>query len=291
MSDINIDPISEKISLEAAGIDLHNNPIDNISAFSLNQTYINSRECPHCGSHDVLSNGNYKKRKRYLCKDCGKSYNDLTKTPFSGIHNLNKIMSYLNSMISGDSIRKAALTVNISVSTSFNWRHKLLNGLNQLPAPRMKNVKEIVELEVPYSHKGQKSKPTELKRKSTLSALFVCDRTGRLDSDSVTYSNRENNPLLARIRETSNEHTDLICSTNFNNINDFSEVNIKANHSAYSQPTLINQIISLWHTWMKRFRGVASKYLSNYLHWFDYLDNSLSNSDRAQDLLRLLLKH
>jgi len=291
MSNRIIDPNRELNNFNAAKINEYNQQIDNISIFSLRQTYINSRECPHCGSHHVLSNGNYKERKRYLCKSCGKSYNDLTKTPFSGIHNLNKIMSYLDLMINGDSIRKAALAVNISATTSFNWRHKLLNGLDQLPAPRMKNVREIVEIEIPYSHKGQKNNPTSLQRSSKLSAVFACDRTGKLDSDSITFSQREHNPLLARIKETSNAHTDLICSTNFNNISDFSEANVISANSTYSQPTLINQIISLWHSWMKRFRGVASKYLSNYLHWFDYLDNSLYTPDRAQDLLRLLLKH
>jgi len=156
MSNRIIDPNRELNNFNAAKINEYNQQIDNISIFSLRQTYINSRECPHCGSHHVLSNGNYKERKRYLCKSCGKSYNDLTKTPFSGIHNLNKIMSYLDLMINGDSIRKAALAVNISATTSFNWRHKLLNGLDQLPAPRMKNVREIVEIEIPYSQKVKK---------------------------------------------------------------------------------------------------------------------------------------
>lgn len=37
--------------------------------------------CVHCGSTDVKRNGKYRSRQRYLCKDCGKSFNDMTNTP------------------------------------------------------------------------------------------------------------------------------------------------------------------------------------------------------------------
>lgn len=37
--------------------------------------------CVHCGSVKVKRNGKYRSRQRYLCRDCGKSFNDLTNTP------------------------------------------------------------------------------------------------------------------------------------------------------------------------------------------------------------------
>ena len=40
--------------------------------------------CVHCGSVKVKRNGKYRNRQRYLCRDCGKSFNDLTNTPISG---------------------------------------------------------------------------------------------------------------------------------------------------------------------------------------------------------------
>lgn len=40
--------------------------------------------CVHCGSTSVKRNGIYKTRQRYLCKNCGRSFNDMTNTPFSG---------------------------------------------------------------------------------------------------------------------------------------------------------------------------------------------------------------
>jgi len=194
-------------------------------------------------------------------------------------------------MINGDSIRKASEIVQVSTTTSFIWRHKLLTGLNQLPPPNMKNVKEIMEVEIPYSHKGQTTEPSEAMKYSKVSALFVCDRIGKVDSDSVPQSQNGMNPLLSRIKEVSNEHTDIICPTKLLNILDSSKMNVKCINSSYATPTVITGLISFWHNWMKRFHGVATKYLSNYLHWFDYIENTLHKQNRTQDLLQLLLKH
>ncbi|MBA9086614.1 putative RNA-binding Zn-ribbon protein involved in translation (DUF1610 family) [Fontibacillus solani] len=42
--------------------------------------------CVHCGSVSVKRNGKYRSRQRYLCKDCGKTFNDMTASPISGTH-------------------------------------------------------------------------------------------------------------------------------------------------------------------------------------------------------------
>jgi len=181
--------------------------------------------------------------------------------------------------------------VEISSTTSFRWRHKLLNGLNQLPSPKMKNVKEMLELEIPYSHKGQRTQLSDFQRRSKVSAVFVCDRTGKLDSDSIAFPKRASNPIFNRIKEISNEHTDVICSPKLNNIITNLNINVKSAHSSYTKPQIINQTVSTWQVWMKRFHGVASKYLSNYLHWFDYLDNTLFQQDEIANFIQLELKH
>jgi len=263
----------------------------NISSFSLYQTYINSRECPHCGSHRVVSKGNYKERKRYLCRHCGKSFNNLTKTPFSGIHNLEKVEQYLSCMVNGDSIRKAADIVEVSVTTSFHWRHKLLSALNNLPSPRMKNVKEIMELKLPYSNKGSKLSISKKLRNSKVSALFVCDRTGKLDSDSIAYSKRNVNPVIKRISQTSNQHSEIICDSKMRDINlqNIPLIKVNSNNTLYANSDIILDKVENWKDWMKRFKGVATKYLHNYLHWYDFLDNSSMKSDKISSLVQLIL--
>jgi transposase-like protein len=120
-----------KIALEKYVKQLDNpkfSEIYDIEENSLVQTYLNGRLCPHCKSRHVVSNGNYKGRKKYKCKDCGKNFNDLTKTPFSGIHKLDKMKIYIDCMIKGYSIKRSAAQTGIAESTAFEWRHKILSN-------------------------------------------------------------------------------------------------------------------------------------------------------------------
>lgn len=45
--------------------------------------FANGQICPHCGSNSVVKNGKLKNSQRYLCRECGKSFNDLTKSVLS----------------------------------------------------------------------------------------------------------------------------------------------------------------------------------------------------------------
>ncbi len=56
------------------------------------------------------------------------------------------------------SIRKSAAIVGINPNTSFQWRHKILNGLNgELPS-KLSGTVEIDEVIIPESFKGNHSK-------------------------------------------------------------------------------------------------------------------------------------
>lgn len=51
--------------------------------------------CLHCGSTAVKRNGKYRSRQRYLYKDCEKTFNDMTNTPFSGSSYPEKWIKYI----------------------------------------------------------------------------------------------------------------------------------------------------------------------------------------------------
>lgn len=89
----------------------------------------NKPPCPFCHSKEVVGNGIYKLRKRYRCKNCKKSYNDLTGTAFSHVRDKKKFNLYSEKLLMGKSIRQLAKEVNISPNTSFQWRRKILTTL------------------------------------------------------------------------------------------------------------------------------------------------------------------
>ncbi len=86
--------------------------------------------CPHCQSSDIYGHGGYKGRKRYKCKSCTKTFNDLTGTAMDGIKKVDEFQDYLVLMIESVSIRKAAKKIGVNVKTIFDWRHKLLSCLS-----------------------------------------------------------------------------------------------------------------------------------------------------------------
>lgn len=75
--------------------------------------------CVHCGSTSVKRNGKYRSRQRYLCIDCGKSFNDMTNTPFSGSRYPAKWVKYIELMVEGYTLPKIAKKLKIHISTAF----------------------------------------------------------------------------------------------------------------------------------------------------------------------------
>lgn len=66
--------------------------------------------------------------KRYICKDCHKTFTDFTYSPcYTSKKIFTSWLSYIKCMIEGYLIRKYAEIVEISIPTSFLWRHKIFN--------------------------------------------------------------------------------------------------------------------------------------------------------------------
>lgn len=70
--------------------------------------------CLHCGSV-YKKNGKYRARQRYLCKDCGKTFNDMTNTPLSGTRYPHKWLKYFELMVQGYTLHKIADIVILEV--------------------------------------------------------------------------------------------------------------------------------------------------------------------------------
>jgi transposase-like protein len=56
----------------------------------------------------------------------------MTNTPFSGSRYPEKWVKYIEMMVEGYTLPKIAERLKIHISTSFYWRHKILNVLGSL---------------------------------------------------------------------------------------------------------------------------------------------------------------
>jgi transposase-like protein len=262
-----------------------------IESIAKRKTFVNGRICPYCKSHHIVKRGPYRGRNRYECKDCGKTYNDLTGTPFANIHDLDKAEKYIECMIAGTTIRAAAKIVGISVSTSFSWRHKFLDYINKLPSPKMENVTEATDFQQNYSAKGQRKPVSESTKKQKVSVVIFTDRNNHQDSDCVIKKRIDTNPVFARIINHQNPHQEIICPKHTVFIQHVKTPAFVKKGSSYKSNVIAENVRNNWENWMFRFYGVATTYLRNYLHWYNFLNNSIDKEDRVKSFANLLMKY
>lgn len=94
----------------------------------------NKLTCPHCKSMNIVKNGHTKtKIQTYKCKECGKRFNDLTGTVFSGTHlTYEQIEIFIQCFNNKLSLRKTAKRMNVDKNTVFLLRQKQLDSLKDI---------------------------------------------------------------------------------------------------------------------------------------------------------------
>ena len=265
-------------------------------------------KCIHCKSSRIRKFGKYRNRQRYHCRTCGRTFNDLTGTPIHRTQLLDKWSKYLEYLIEGYSVRKCAKLLEISKDTAFAWRHKVLHALLLIPTPKLQGIVESDETYELFSNKGSRHlsrKPrkrggTATKRgisNEQVCILVTRDRSkntssqvaglGRIDSDtlqkkigmqivpnSILCSDEE--PVFrAFCRKAKLLQVTINSQGKTRVINGIYHIqNVNAFHSRYK-------------LWEARFKGIATKYVDNYLSWFKFLDrtSNLENRKRIKQLL------
>jgi len=117
-------------------------------------------KCPHCQSTEVAKNGHddtQSERQRYLCRGCGRAFDDLTNTVFAGHHQpLSVWMLCLYFMGLNLSNRQIAAELELLESSIHEMTTILRNSVvQQEPTPLLDGTVECDEVYVVAGHKGQ----------------------------------------------------------------------------------------------------------------------------------------
>ena len=144
--------IGELISLKSFSKSVHTD--------SREQRYSKGVACLHCGSTAVIKYGKKSNVQRFKCKDCGKTFNDLTLTPMANSPlPVDTWLSYAKCMILGLSLRKSAKVCSVGLKTSFYMRHRLLDSVRNFQGiGEVAGVVEMDETFVAESFKGNHKK-------------------------------------------------------------------------------------------------------------------------------------
>ena len=274
-------------------------------------------QCPDCesehvvrfGKYTTLVNGDEVTKQRYRCKACRKTFTDLTNTVLYRTRHLDKWMKFIECMIEGYSLRKSAsLIKGVTHITLFYWRHKLLTSLKQIEVSTFQGIIEMDETYFLYSEKGRKNIKGRKSRKRGGSAKKrgisneqVCVLVAR-DRDKSTYSRTLGMGRLTKEQlndaighKISKENT--LCTDSWRAFKTYATekgmdiYQFKSDGKVRTKGLYHIQNVNNYHRrlkgWIQRFNGVATKYLDNYLAWFQTLESikHLRNDVTTNDLI------
>lgn len=261
-------------------------------------------QCVYCHSEKTLRRAKIKGIQRYSCKSCGKYWLATHGTCLAGLKKKSLWQSYIMAFLRGLSIRKAAQEVGVCIQTSFRWRHRLLASVSCYLPQSLGGIIESSDFQLPFSRKGQhrnnssyvKSDISESGKtlESVSIILSVC--RGKQESvSSVVKADSLNNELVKKAitgkilhgsvhitKDTipyaqcnSQEVIEHICAKSKGKPKKREPVNLNT--------ALQNQIAFL--EFLNPFRGVATKYLQNYLNWYHYKEYTKMRFDKVKQSL------
>lgn len=247
-------------------------------------------ECRHCNSKNYYKWGIESGIQRYKCTKCKKTYNHLTNSPLAKLRKKEEWLANASEMIKGSSLKATAEICNVAVTTSFRWRHRFLKLLSASEPERLSGIIEADETYFLESHKGERGIKSPRKRggkakKRGLSleqipVIVARDRNGQTLSRQLSSVNSN---TLSSVLKPVIAKGSVLCTDGHAAYPSVSEdcgtlhkqLNIKAGIKVLEKVYHIqnvNAYDSRLKSWIKRFHGVATKYLQKYLGWRRAID-------------------
>lgn len=251
------------------------------------------KSCPHCQSTNIYKRGKQNAVQMFSCKVCKKWYSETTGTPLWDIKLKSKWTAYLRCLGEGMSIRKSAATVEISIQTSFDWRHKILASLNSLVPAILTGIVECDELELAINNKGDRDLIRKPRKRSTdfsrneseevsvVQVITAVSREGGKYLKAVESKRLTNEEIELALKSKLAEVTTLITDKH-PSYRAFGKNNTEIKHKSFvakehtdkQDKTIhlqaVNQVHKQVRKFLANFNGVSTKYLQNYLNWFAY---------------------
>lgn len=255
---------------------------------------LNSPVCPKCGHDHIARWGKASGLQRYRCASCHVTFNALTGTPLARLRHKDKWLGYAQQLTEGQSLRNSATACGVHRNTTFRWRHRFLALPREQKAATLVGIAEADETYFLESFKGRKHDMPRAPHqrggkaaKRGLSAeqipVLICrDRAGStadfiLEKADKAHVEAVLKPLLA---------SDAVLCTDSAKALDAAVREIGITHRPINLAAGIRVIGRVYHVqnvnaygsrlkeWMRRFHGIATRYLANYLGWRRLIDRN-----------------
>ena len=276
------------------------------------QRFADGLVCPHCGKKHIVKFGKARGKQRFRCKDCGKTFTPYTKTVFADSKlPLSVWLEYADCMSQQMTLRETSKKLRICLKTSFFMRHKILSALKtHIGIDHLGGVIEMDETFFAESFKGnhkngnpdwraprdsglsrQRGKQVDYRG---ISHEQVCisvaiDRNGGLVTVPAGKS-RLTTKQLHSIYEGKIEKSSTICTDSHNAYKSFAksvsadlvQIERGKHKKGVYHINHINALHSKLKLWMKRKYGISTKYIGNYMYWFNWSERNSHISRHRQ---------
>jgi transposase-like protein len=257
-------------------------------ALRILETARDASRCLHCGSTTVVKNGHSCGLQRYRCRACKRTFNATTGTPLAGLHSKERFFQQGDCLAKGLTVRQAAEELGVATSTAFRLRHRFLTAVVAHQPTQVSGLLEADETYFRHSQKGTRG----LARKPRGRGGKTEARESREDLVPVLVGQlRGSHHIVDRVLTamTADQATDalksvvgpdtLLCTDGsgaFRKAAATLGVTAKSIAVSYDGRVLEGvyhvQTVNNYHERLKGWvngslRGVATKYMPNYLAW------------------------
>lgn len=297
--------------------DFQSEDSDNLPASTndLSQTikdkyHINHDTCPLCGSSNFVKNGKSRLGiQKFKCKDCIRNFSETTNSPMSYSKKpIEKWIEYMACMCEAETVRFSAQRTKLSISTSFQWRHKILNALKAKLNDNLNGIVEIDEVRInesfkdrypcksyvfsPFANKLQNPENNN----SKISLLCCKDRNGHMFLQAASRQ-KVNVQDIDKLIGHKIPFGSVICARNNWAFNSFAKkynlklYRLRSHSESIKGIYSIADVTAMGRNFKKligKFRGVATKYMNFYASWFKSLE-VIKEMQRNQALVEMYL--
>jgi transposase-like protein len=228
---------------------------------------------------------------RFRCRQCSHTFTLLSGTPLARLRHKERWLLYSEALLEGLTVRQAARRCGIHKNTSFRWRHRFLRLPAETKAEHLQGIAEADETYFPYSCKGQRHLDRPPRQRGhaihargtgseQVPVLIVRDRSGATaDFQLTAATTAEIEPPLRAVLAPDA----ILCSDGASVYRAVAQ-HLHLTHRPINLSAGIRVIAGVYHVqnvnaydsrlkgWMRRFHGVATKYLENYLGWRRWLE-------------------